>query len=96
MRQRQWDVNKGKCGICGDPFDEAVKPHEAPGGLYATGTITATYVQGQTIPVTLQITANHKGFYEFRLCPNNNVQQDPTQECFDRYNTILNLSHPTR
>ncbi|XP_032792012.2 uncharacterized protein LOC116928978 [Daphnia magna] len=83
--ERQWLVNKGKCGICGDPYDERVKPHEAPGGLFATGTIVRTYVQGQTIPVKIEITAKHKGHYKFKLCPNNNVLKDPTQECFDRF-----------
>lgn len=19
---RQWDINKGKCGVCGDPYDQ--------------------------------------------------------------------------
>ncbi|EFX81690.1 hypothetical protein DAPPUDRAFT_317372 [Daphnia pulex] len=83
--ERQWMVNGGKCGICGDAFDEAVKPHEAPGGIFATGTIVRRYTQGQTIPVKIEITAKHKGFYEFKLCPNNNVLQDPTQACFDRF-----------
>lgn len=54
-------MNKGKCGICGDPFDEAVKPHEAPGGVFATGIITRTYTEGQIIPVKIDITALHKG-----------------------------------
>lgn len=61
-----------------------VKPHEAPGGVFATGIIVRKYRQGQTISVKIQITAKHKGFYEFKLCPNNNVLQDPTQACFDR------------
>ena len=61
-----------------------VKPHEAPGGVFATGIIVRKYRQGQTISVKIQITARHKGFYEFKLCPNNNVLQDPTQACFDR------------
>ena len=77
-------MNNGKCGICGDPFDEAVKPHEAPGGLFATGTIVRRYTQGQVINVTVRLTATHKGYYEFKLCPNNNVNQDPPQECFER------------
>ncbi|KAK2720990.1 hypothetical protein QYM36_004768, partial [Artemia franciscana] len=83
--ERQWLVNKGKCGICGDPFDENIKPHEAPGGIYATGTIVRTYAEGQVIPVTIQITAVHKGYYEFRLCPNVDPNRDPPQECFDQF-----------
>jgi len=82
--QRQWIVNKGKCGVCGDPYDEPVKPHQAPGGIFATGTIVRTYKQGDIIPVTIQITATHKGYYEFKLCPNNNPAKDPEQDCFDK------------
>lgn len=77
-------MNKGKCGICGDAYDELIKPHEAPGGVFATGTITRSYSEGQIIPVTIDITALHKGYYEFKICPNNNVKKDPSQECFDR------------
>ena len=81
-------MNGGKCGICGDAFDESVKPHEAPGGVFATGTIVRNYTQGQIISATIQITANHKGFYEFRMCPNNNVNKDPTDECFQRFPSL--------
>ena len=35
----QWGSNGGKCGICGDPWNETPRAHEAPGGLYATGII---------------------------------------------------------
>ncbi len=34
--------------------------------------------------ITLQLTAVHKGFYQFNLCPNNNINQDPEQECFEK------------
>ena len=94
--QRQWLVNKGKCGICGDAFDERIKPHEAPGGIFATGTIVRTFRPGQVIPITLQLTAVHKGFYEFKLCPNNNPRQDPSQECFDRLIDLFAFRSDTR
>jgi len=71
----------GKCGICGDPW-EGPKPHEVP-GMYANGIIVETFESGQEVQVTVQITANHKGYLEFKLCPNNNVNQDPVQQCFD-------------
>lgn len=82
-------MNEGRCGVCGDPFDEMIKPHEAPGGLFATGTIVRNYTQGEIIPVTIQITATHRGYYEFRLCPNDNPLQDPTQDCFERFVSFL-------
>ena len=75
----------GKCGICGDPWFENPRQHEAPGGPFATGTIVKSYTAGQTITATVQLTANHAGSFTFKLCANNNANQDPTQECFDRH-----------
>jgi len=80
----QFERADGKCGICGDPFFDEPKAHEAPGGLYATGTIVNSYTAGQVIPIQIEITANHWGHFEFKLCANNDVTQDPTQECFDK------------
>ena len=31
------------------------------------------------------MTANHKGFFVFRLCPNNNPKKAPSEECFTHY-----------
>jgi len=79
----QWDKNGGKCGICGDPWN-GKKENETP-GKYASGTIVANYTSGQTIDVAVKITANHKGWFEFKLCENNDPQNDKSQECFDRH-----------
>ena len=38
------DIN-GKCGICGDPWGQSPRAHEAPGGIYATGIIGKSYRQ---------------------------------------------------
>ena len=35
----------GRCGICGDPWGDYPRAHEAPGGIYATGIIVKTYKQ---------------------------------------------------
>lgn len=83
-RGSQFDRNDGKCGICGDPWDMAPRPHEA-GGKYATGTITKTYREGQVMPIKIRITTNHQGWFEFRLCPNNNIHKAATQQCLDQY-----------
>ncbi len=32
----QYEENDGKCGICGDPWDDNPRAHEAPGGEYAS------------------------------------------------------------
>ena len=61
----QWSVNKGKCGVCGDPFGR-VQEHVFP-GKYANNIITKTYRKGNEIDVMVHITANHKGYFTFRL-----------------------------
>ncbi|XP_076824802.1 uncharacterized protein LOC143470513 isoform X1 [Clavelina lepadiformis] len=76
--------NKGKCGICGDPYNAVTKPHEA-GGKFALGIITRKYVAGDIINVTVEITAEHKGYFEFRLCPWNDVREAVTQECLNKH-----------
>ena len=38
--------NGGKCGICGDPWQNKIRDNEA-GGKYANGIITRTYMEGQ-------------------------------------------------
>jgi len=82
----------GKCGICGDPYD-GPWPHQAPGGLYANGNIVAQYAQGSVIDVAVEVTTNHRGFFMFRLCPNNDIKQDPEQDCFDEHVLDIQLEH---
>ena len=60
------------------------REHEA-GGKYATGKIVRRYSEGQVIEVNVQITANHKGWFQFKLCPNNNPHRRVTQQCLDRF-----------
>ena len=76
-------LDLSRCGLCGDSWDAEVKDHEAPGGKYANGVIVRQYRPGQIIRVTSHITANHAGFVDFKLCRNNNINQDPSQDCFD-------------
>ena len=82
--QYQHVMAGGRCGICGDPWGAKVKHHEAPGGKYAKGVITGTYKAGSVVPVTVQITANHMGYFVFKMCPNNDPSRDPQQSCFDK------------
>jgi len=79
----QYDTYGGLCGICGDPWGQNPRAHEAPGGIYATGIIGKSYRQGSYIPIIVDITANHQGYIEFKICPNNDVFVDPGQSCFD-------------
>jgi hypothetical protein len=79
----QWGKNHGKCGICGDGYDDNPQEHE-PGGKYATGIIGKTYVEGTRIQVVVEITANHLGYFEFRLCVNDEPMKKVAHECFDK------------
>ena len=45
-----------------------------------------TYTRGQEIDVTIYITAEHSGFFEFKACPKG---RDSTQKCFDQYKLEL-------
>ena len=60
----QWEKNKGRCGVCGDPV--GVKRHIAP-GKYANGIIGEVYRQGEDIEVAVDLTSNHQGWFEFRI-----------------------------
>ncbi|XP_064596476.1 uncharacterized protein LOC135463086 [Liolophura sinensis] len=82
-REVQWGWNGGKCGVCGDRFDGP--RHNEAGGKYATGIISRNYAQGGVIPITVKLTAPHAGWFEFRICPNNDITKAVTQECLDKY-----------
>ncbi|BFZ26067.1 hypothetical protein BsWGS_29106 [Bradybaena similaris] len=83
-RITQWARNKGKCGVCGDPHHHTTKDHEV-GGKYANGIISRQYTQGDVIEVTVHITANHKGYFEFRICPVTDPKEEVTQDCLDQH-----------
>ena len=73
-----------------DAFNaEEPRPNEA-GGEFATGVIVKTYEQGKVIDVAVKITANHLGYFLFKLCPNNDVRKEATQECLDEH--VLRVS----
>lgn len=60
------------------------RPHEA-GGKYGLGVIVRRYKIGQPIIVRVELTANHRGYFEFRLCPNNAPKQVASESCLDKY-----------
>ncbi|GFQ64704.1 chitin-binding type-4 domain-containing protein [Trichonephila clavata] len=81
----QWQRNGGKCGVCGDAWHlPTPRPNEA-GGIYGRGIIVRNYKPGQVIKSTVDITANHRGFFEFKLCPHNNPSTVVTQDCLDKF-----------
>lgn len=85
--QNQWMYHQGKCGVCGDPY-QGPRDNEA-GGRFAKGIIGRRYVEGQTIDLVIEVTALHFGFFEFRICPNNNVSSPVSQACLDQHLLVL-------
>lgn len=81
--QVQWEMNGGKCGPCGDRWD-GTRDNEA-GGKYATGRIVKKSAPGSVLDVTVELTTNHKGWFEFRLCENNNPKKRVTHECLNKH-----------
>ncbi|KAL4224009.1 hypothetical protein ACF0H5_017466 [Mactra antiquata] len=79
----QFYQNGGKCGVCGDRYDGA-RDNEA-GGKYANGIIVHTYKMGEILRARVEITVNHGGWFEFKVCPTNNPGKRATQDCFDKY-----------
>ena len=49
------------------------------------GTIVRKYSEGSWIPVIVDITTNHGGYFIFKLCHNDDITKDPDQDCFDEH-----------
>lgn len=60
------------------------RPNEA-GGKYGLGVIVRRYKTGQPVIIRVELTANHRGYFEFRLCPNNAPKRVASQACLDKY-----------
>ena len=60
------------------------RPHEN-GGTYGKGVIVQSYRTGTDMEIGIELTANHRGYFEFRVCPLNNQLTPETDQCFDRY-----------
>ena len=80
---RHWEDNGGKCGICGDPWDTPSPRDGEMGGKYGRGVIVKRYRTGQLVKVIVHVTANHLGYFEFRVCPSRSTWP-VTQDCLDR------------
>lgn len=59
-------ANGGKCGVCGDDYTAAHPQPNENTGTYGQGKIVGEYVAGQVIDVTITLTANHLGTFEYR------------------------------
>ncbi|KAK3093828.1 hypothetical protein FSP39_020701 [Pinctada imbricata] len=86
---RQFERNGGKCGVCGDAWDLPMpRPHE-DGGEFGQGYVAGDYTAGDVINIVVNITANHYGWFELRLCPQDDPSRPLTQDCLD--NNLLTL-----
>lgn len=81
----QYELNEGKCGVCGDPWNERTPRAHEDFGTYGKGIITGNYTNGQVFNVSVQLTAAHLGYFEFRLCPHRNISEPVTQDCLDKF-----------
>lgn len=81
----QWQRNGGRCGVCGDPWHQSTPRNNEAGGKYGKGIIVRRYKRGQVMKAMVQLTANHRGHFEFRLCPTNNSTVPATDECMSQH-----------
>ena len=77
--QVQW----GKNGGSGDDYSVASKRHEVD-DPFATGFITETCSQGKVIDVLVELTAEHKGKFFFRVCKQLDELVEVTEECLNQ------------
>ncbi|KAF4527215.1 hypothetical protein B566_EDAN006141 [Ephemera danica] len=89
--QKQWEVYGGKCGECGDEYGLPRPRSNENGGKYGKGIITRHYKAGQDVSISVEITANHMGYFRFSLCQLNSTTQLETEDCFK--NRVLQLSN---
>ena len=78
---RQWQKNKGKCGVCGDAWDLKTPRAAESGGRYGRDVIVRSYSPGQMIEVGVEVTANHMGYFQFSPCP----FVPASQKCFETF-----------
>ena len=79
----------GQCGVCGDSWLESAPRKHESGGIYATGLKGRRYTPGQIIDIEIELTANHWGYFELRLCPLEDPTKTERQECFNKFVQML-------
>jgi len=77
-------ANGYKCGVCGDNHDENQPRDHEGGGKFGNGIIGRRYAMGQDVEVDIELTTNHWGYFELKLCPLNHHGKIATQECMDQ------------
>ena len=86
MVKIQFNENGGMCGECGDNYALPRPRQNEEGGKYGKGIIGQTYKPGTPIQISIQLTANHLGYFEFRLCADKQSADElVTQQCLDKH-----------
>lgn len=67
-------------GVCGDPWQSLTDPTYATFFANQVMTPSATFTPGQRVRFAWQLTANHGGFFAFKICPR---KTGLDQACFD-------------
>ena len=85
-----------KCGVCGDAYD-AIRPRANEwGGTYgSSGIIPRTYAQGSNIDLTIQVTAHHMGWFEYKICPMTEFDHTEPHWCFDSDDSLIEFTDGT-
>lgn len=89
LLQVQWDSNGGKCGVCGDNYQDPTPRDHELGGMYGQGVIVKTYRSGGKLPVGVNITANHHGHFRFKICNLDKSKGVESNACFNKYRLRL-------
>ncbi|XP_072044825.1 uncharacterized protein [Amphiura filiformis] len=86
-----WELNDGKCGVCGDNWADPEPRNHDDYGLYDNGYIVQNYNEGQLVEIQVELTTNHLEWVEFRLCARDDKAKEPlTHACLD---THILLNH---
>ncbi|OXA55745.1 hypothetical protein Fcan01_08630 [Folsomia candida] len=80
----QHEHNAGKCGECGDSWNQTRPRDNENGGLFGRGIIVRNYTAGQWIDIHVQLTAVHLGHFEIRLCPLSSSTELEEEACFEQ------------
>ena len=94
FKKKAIKANGGRCGECGDDWKMAQPRPNEEGGGYFIGRTVRYYSSGALIPITIEMTAVHNGYFEFRLCTEKKtINELVTQQCLDK--NLLRLADGT-
>jgi len=80
----QWYTNGGKCGVCGDNYQNSVPRANENTGKYGRGQIVKIYNAGSVIEISSLLTANHLGKITYSLCQiTNSSKPESGENCFN-------------